>query len=162
MPLNALFIIYCSPFQVNHPNFLNYSHRQLKRFLHLQMISFQRLTHQSITLTRRQDGRQKWMSKCRWWDISRASIRHGYKARGYEAEAKPKLWLNHKAEVEAEAKPLTFGNCQAEPEAFLFLAHLCFCMVGSYPSLCVCPSVTGPNQKLFFIAQSWNQSLRVR
>ncbi len=35
-------------------------------------------------------------------------IRHGYEARGYEAEAKPKLWSKHEAEAEAEAKALNF------------------------------------------------------
>ncbi len=39
-------------------------------------------------------------------------IRHGYEAWGYEAEAKPKLWLDHEAETEAEA--LTFWNHEAE------------------------------------------------
>ncbi len=31
------------------------------------------------------------------------TTRHGYEARGYETEAKPKLWSDHEAEAEAEA-----------------------------------------------------------
>ncbi len=52
-----------------------------------------------------------------------APPRHGYEARGYEAEAKPKLWLDHEAEAEAEA--LTFLNheAEAEAEALPFLNH---------------------------------------
>ncbi len=51
--------------------------------------------------------------------------RHGYEAQlqGYEAEAKPKLWSNYKAEAltfwkhEAEAKALAFPKHKAEAEA---------------------------------------------
>ena len=49
------------------------------------------------------------------------SCRHGYEARGHEAEAKPKLSLNHEAEAEAEA--LTFWNHEAEAEALTFWNH---------------------------------------
>ncbi len=41
--------------------------------------------------------------------------RHGYEARGHEAEVKPKPLLNHEAEAEAEA--LTFLKHEAEAEA---------------------------------------------
>ena len=44
---------------------------------------------------------------------------HGYEARGYEAEAKPKLWLEHESEAEA----LTFLNHEPEAEALPFLDH---------------------------------------
>ena len=43
--------------------------------------------------------------------------RHGYEARGHEAEAKPKLLLNHEAEA------LTFWKHEAEAEALTFLKH---------------------------------------
>ncbi len=42
----------------------------------------------------------------------------GYKARGHEAEAKPKLLSNHEAEAEAEA--LNFWKHEAEAEALAF------------------------------------------
>ena len=48
-----------------------------------------------------------------------ATIRHGYEARGHEAEAKSKLLVNH--EAEAEAKALTFWKHEAEAEALTFL-----------------------------------------
>ena len=45
--------------------------------------------------------------------------RHGYEARGHEAEAKPKRRSNHKAEAEA----LTFLKHEAEAEALAFSKH---------------------------------------
>ncbi len=54
-------------------------------------------------------------------DWEKEVTRHGYEAWGYEAEAKPKLWLDHEAEAEA----LTFWNheAEAEAEALPFLNH---------------------------------------
>ncbi len=49
--------------------------------------------------------------------------RHGYEARGYEAEAKPKLWSNHEAEAEAEALTFWKHEAEAEAEAFTFSKH---------------------------------------
>ncbi len=49
--------------------------------------------------------------------INADATRHGYKAWGYEAEAKPKLWLDHEAEAEAEAEALPFLNHEAEAES---------------------------------------------
>ena len=50
--------------------------------------------------------------------------RHGYEAQSHEAEAKPKLLLNH--EAEAEAKALTFRKheAEAEAEALTFLKYI--------------------------------------
>ena len=50
-----------------------------------------------------------------------SQVRHGYEAQDYEAEAKPKLWSNYKAEAEA----LTFlkYETEAEAEALNFSKH---------------------------------------
>ena len=51
------------------------------------------------------------------------TTRHGYEAQHHEAEAKPKLYLNHEAEDEAEAltflkhEALTFWKHEAEAKA---------------------------------------------
>ncbi len=50
-------------------------------------------------------------------------IRHGYEARGYEAEAKPKLRSIHKAEAEAEALNFWKHEAEAEAEALAFSKH---------------------------------------
>ncbi len=47
------------------------------------------------------------------------TTRHGYEARGYEAEAEPKLWSDHEAEAEA----LNFWKHEAEAEALAFSKH---------------------------------------
>ena len=47
-----------------------------------------------------------------------ATARHGYEAWGYEAKAKPKLWLDH--EAEAEALPFLNHEAEAESEAQVF------------------------------------------
>ncbi len=49
--------------------------------------------------------------------------RHGYEARGHEAEAKPKLWSNHEAEAEAEALIFWKHEAEAEAEALTFSKH---------------------------------------
>ncbi len=49
-----------------------------------------------------------------WSEGFYAANRHGYKARGYKAEAKPKLWSNH--EAESEAKALTFWSMELKPK----------------------------------------------
>ena len=49
--------------------------------------------------------------------------RHGYEAQGHEAEAKPKLSLNHEAEAEAEALTFWKHEAEAEAEALTFLKH---------------------------------------
>ena len=51
------------------------------------------------------------------------SIRHGYEAQSHEAEAKPKLSLNHEAEAEAEALIFRKHEAEAEAEALTFLKH---------------------------------------
>ncbi len=59
----------------------------------------------------------------KWIKHESVDSRRGYEAWGYEAEAKPKLWLDHEAEAEAEV--LTFWNheAEAEAEALPFLNH---------------------------------------
>ena len=55
--------------------------------------------------------------------VKQVAIRHGYEARGYEAEAKLKLWSNYEAEAEAEALTFWKHEAEAEAEALAFSKH---------------------------------------
>ena len=73
--------------------------------------------------------------------------RHGFEARGYEAEAKPKLWSNHEAEAVAVAEALTFWKHQAEAEALARdhneqLSGACLCCVVNVLPICDCMNIT--------------------
>ena len=58
-----------------------------------------------------------------WTTSLCVKIRHGYRAQGYEAKAKPKLWSNHEAEAEAEALTFWKHEAEAEAEALAFSKH---------------------------------------